>query len=181
MKNGSFCSAKKYIARQGTKALYSLLKKMKRLQLPIDMQFDLFNKTVKPVLLYGCEVWGFGNLDIIERVHLKFLKYILNVRVSTPNCIIYGETGTMPISIDIHIRHLTYWAKLIVSGPTLACNMYSVMRTLYTDCRPNTAKRYFGWIESVRKILIDCGHIAIWHTHIFPNTKWLKLAVSRKL
>jgi hypothetical protein len=26
---------------------------------------------VKPVLLYGCELWGYGNCDIIERVHLK--------------------------------------------------------------------------------------------------------------
>jgi hypothetical protein len=42
------------------------------LELPIDMQIDLFNKIVKPVLLYGCEIWGFGNIDCIERVQLKF-------------------------------------------------------------------------------------------------------------
>jgi hypothetical protein len=35
---------------------------------------DIFDKTVKPILLYGCETWGFGKNDIIERVHLKFCK-----------------------------------------------------------------------------------------------------------
>ena len=36
------------------------------------MQIDLFNKVVKPVLLYGCEIWGYGNLDILEQVQLRF-------------------------------------------------------------------------------------------------------------
>jgi hypothetical protein len=33
---------------------------------------DLFDKMVKPILLYGCELWGLSNCDIIERVHLKY-------------------------------------------------------------------------------------------------------------
>ena len=40
---------------------------------------DIFDKTVKPILLYGCETWGFGKNDIIERVHLKFCKLLLHV------------------------------------------------------------------------------------------------------
>ena len=28
---------------------------------------------VKPVLLYGCELWCYGNCDIIERVHSKIM------------------------------------------------------------------------------------------------------------
>ena len=63
---------KKHIAKQGTRALYSLLKKVKRLYLPIDMQIEIFNLTVKPVLLYGCEILGYGSLDILERVQLTF-------------------------------------------------------------------------------------------------------------
>ena len=41
---------------------------------------DIFDKTVKPILLYGCETWGFGKNDIIERVHLKFCKLLLHVK-----------------------------------------------------------------------------------------------------
>ena len=78
------------------------------MQFPIDTQIELFNKLVKPILLYGCEVWGFGNLEIIKRVQLKFLKYILNLKTSTPNYIVYGETGCYPIHVDIHTRMISY-------------------------------------------------------------------------
>ena len=56
--------------------MFSLLRKIKCLNLPFDVQIDFFNKIVKPVLLYGSEIWGFGNLDILERVQLRFNKKI---------------------------------------------------------------------------------------------------------
>jgi hypothetical protein len=54
---------------------------------------DLFDKVVKPILLYDCEIWGFSCLSLIERLHLKFCKYILNLSSSTPNVIGYGVSG----------------------------------------------------------------------------------------
>ena len=60
-------------------------KNASRLNLSIDIQLDLFKKIVKPILLYGAEVWGYGNLELVERVQLKFLKYVLNMKKSTPN------------------------------------------------------------------------------------------------
>ena len=51
-----FVAAKRHISEQANKALYALLKKSKTLGLPSDLQLDLFNKTVKPILLYGAEV-----------------------------------------------------------------------------------------------------------------------------
>ena len=69
------------------------------MQVPIDLQIELFNKLVKPVLLYGCEVWGFGNIEIIERVQLKFLKYVSNLKKCTPNHIVYGEVGIYPLKL----------------------------------------------------------------------------------
>ena len=62
---------------------------------------NIFDKTVKPILLYGCETWGFGKNDIIEKVHLKFCKLLLHVKTSTPNVMVYGELGRYPIDIDI--------------------------------------------------------------------------------
>ena len=76
---------KKHIARQASKAVFSLLKNARSLLLPIDIQIELFNKTIKPIILYGCEIWGFGDLRVLEQVQLKFLKFILNIKKSTPN------------------------------------------------------------------------------------------------
>jgi hypothetical protein len=67
--------------------------------LSIKGQYDLFDKIVKPILLYGCEIWSFSNLDIIERVHLKFCKFLLHLKKSTPNFMMYGELGACPMSV----------------------------------------------------------------------------------
>ena len=61
------------------------------MSLPIDLQLDLFlKKIVKPILFYGCEVWGFGNIDVLERVQLNFIKQVLKLKSSTPNHIVFG-------------------------------------------------------------------------------------------
>ena len=57
---------------KGTKAMYEILKRGKCHNLSISCQLDLFDKVVKPILLYGCELWGLSNCDMIERVHLKY-------------------------------------------------------------------------------------------------------------
>ena len=79
------CRDDKYKKAQG--AMSCLLR---NIRLKID-------SVVLPGLLYGCEIWGFKNLAIIEKVHLPFLKYTLHLQNSTPLCMIYGELGRLPI------------------------------------------------------------------------------------
>lgn len=114
-KSGSFLNCKKHVANQATRAMYSLIKNSNRLNLPVDLQIELFGKMVKPILLYGAEIWGFGNLDIIERVQLKFLKHILKLKKFTPNYFVYGETGCMPLSLDIEGKIVSFWSKLCIN------------------------------------------------------------------
>ena len=52
---------------KGNRAMFSLLRKRRQLQLPIDIQLQLFDVLVMPVLLYGCEVWAHEGTDIIEK------------------------------------------------------------------------------------------------------------------
>jgi hypothetical protein len=49
------------------------------------MTKDIHLKSVEPIILYGSEVWGFENIQIMEKIHLTFCKRILNVRLTTPN------------------------------------------------------------------------------------------------
>jgi hypothetical protein len=39
---------------------------------------------VVPILLYGAEVWGFENCNIIGNFHMQFCRTILKVKKSTP-------------------------------------------------------------------------------------------------
>jgi hypothetical protein len=53
------------LADKGTKAMYGILKRGEFHNLSISCQLDLFDKVVKPILLYGCELWGLSNLFFI--------------------------------------------------------------------------------------------------------------------
>ena len=64
--NGHFKNAISKQIAQAKMALYNLLQKAKILKLPLDLTVDLFDKTVLPVLTYGCEIWGFNDLKDIE-------------------------------------------------------------------------------------------------------------------
>ena len=59
--------------------MFSVLRKSRKLQLPADLQIQLFDSMVVPILLYGSEVTGFENSDILERLCTQFYKIILKV------------------------------------------------------------------------------------------------------
>ena len=55
-KNRKFTSMKKHVVEQENKALFSLYRKIRNLDLSIECQLKLFGHTIIPVLTYGCEV-----------------------------------------------------------------------------------------------------------------------------
>ncbi|MCG8110258.1 MAG: reverse transcriptase family protein, partial [Candidatus Thiodiazotropha taylori] len=177
--SGSFQTAKKYIAEQGNKALFSMIKKCRNLNLPFDIQIELFDKTIKPILLYGCEVWGFGNCDIIERVQLKFYKYIFNLKRSTPSFMIYGELGITPIRVDIKTRITSYWTKLVSmvdSNQMLSSKVYEI---LYLMHKSNLCKS--NYIENIKNIVEGCGFSGIWQSQDVINNKWFKVSLAQRI
>ena len=65
---------------QARKALYYLYTRINNLNLPIDLQFKLFDQTIVPILTYGNEVFGFENIQILERLHTEFLRTITKTK-----------------------------------------------------------------------------------------------------
>ena len=53
--------------------MFALLKKSRSLSLPMDIMLKLFNVLVKPVVLYGAEVWGSEKCDLLKDSSLDFL------------------------------------------------------------------------------------------------------------
>ena len=142
----------------------------RQFNLPIECQLDLFDKIVKPILLYGSEVWGFRNCGILEKVHLKFCKLLLNVKTSTANCLVYGELGRYPLIIDIKQRMISYWTKLFMGKQTKICSItYRLMYHLF--CTQNVN---FSWLSYVKGIFNECGLSYIWEFQDFINDKWIK-------
>ena len=57
-KNGRFEKAMIENINKARRGVYSLRKSFREKYIPIDCQLDLIEKTIEPILLYGCEVWG---------------------------------------------------------------------------------------------------------------------------
>ena len=58
-KHRSFFNVIKHNTVQAKKAPQLLYKRINNLHIPIDLQIHLFDHTILPILLYGCETWGF--------------------------------------------------------------------------------------------------------------------------
>ena len=105
--------------------MFSLIKKSGVLNLPIDLQLDLFDKLFTPILLYGSEIWVYENNDIIEKLHLRYCKYVLSVNKSTTSSMVYGELGRYPLNIEYTSRCILFWAR-IISGPVSKLSVKNV-------------------------------------------------------
>ena len=92
--------------------MYGLLQKCRKDTFSIECQLDMFYKTILSILLYDSEIWGFENIDFIERVHLRFCKLILHLKQSTPNFMVYGELGRYPIPVILKVCMIRFWCRI---------------------------------------------------------------------
>ena len=125
----------------------------------------------------GCDVWGFGKHEVLGRVHLKFCKILLKLKFSTPNLMVYGELGRYPIDIDIKVRTISYWARLLSGKQVKFSNVfYRLSRNLIGNGDTN-----LNWVYFIRTILNECGFTYIWETENVNNKEWLKCVVKQRL
>jgi len=64
----------------------------------------------------------------IDRLHLKFLKRLLNVNQTTCKfAFVYGELGRYPLYVNIYVRITKYWLRvrssenIVLTFITLTC------------------------------------------------------------
>ena len=175
--NGKFSVAIKRRHDQASKAMFAIIGQCRKLDLPCDTALELFDRIVVPIMLYGCEVWGFGNIDILERLQLKFCKILLKLGKRTPSCMIYNELGRYPIAISIKSRMLSYWAKLTVCKVTKWCSiLYQIIYGLVTEGYISS-----DWCNFVKDILDKTGNSFLWLQQRQIDPKWLKDNVNQIL
>ena len=132
---------------------------------------------IRPILLYGCEIWGYGNLEAIERVQLKLLKQILNLKKTTPSFMVYGEVGAYPLFIDIQTRIISFWTKLGDNGTNhTAITLYKVIYYLREKRLLKSA-----WLENIKHLIYSNGFGHVWKSHNEMNRKWFVEAFKQKL
>ena len=131
--NGNLQTNIPILRNVASKAMYSLLKKSRRLGLDIDVQLQLFDSVVAPVALYGCEIWGFMNTDLLEKLHLRYCKMVLKVKKSTNTCMVYGELGRLPLQFNIDSRMLCFWYRIFTGkNNKFSITFYKLMYKLHS-------------------------------------------------
>ena len=148
--------------------MLEVLKRGRTHNLSIESQLELFNKMVKPILLYGSEIWGFSkHIQRLEKVQLRFCKLLLKLKTSTPSYMIYGELRLFPFDIDVKLRMISYWARLLTGKETkLSYLSYTILYNLYIDENLD-----FTWINHVKHIFD--GYSYIWSQQFFKNSDLL--------
>ena len=152
--------------------MFSVLRKSKKLFLAFDIQLNLFDSMVAPILMYGCEVSDFERSNVLESLCLQFYKYILKAKKTTPNIILYGELGRYPVEILIKSRMIGFWQR-IINGKVdkISYKLYSIVL--------NMSNRNFfhsKWITADKSILTDS-----WFEHLWINQDNIPMTISKKV
>lgn len=152
--NGSFSKAISERIALARKAMFGLNSKAVRLQLDPDIHMDLFDNVVLPICVYGCEVWGYGNLNNLEIFYRKFLKRVLGLNKSTPNCMVYGESGKYPIANIVYRRMISFWIK-VSEGKTskLSSIFYRLIYKLHINNLYHSP-----WLMKIKTLLCNSGN-----------------------
>ena len=166
--NGKFGKAIAEQCNKASRAMFQILRKRSKLNLDVETMFKLFDSCVVPVATYGCEVWGFENLAMLEKLHLKFCKLLLNIKKSTCSAMIYGETGRYPISCVVHDRMVRFWYGLS-NGRTQKLSQLTYKFLWLSDAV------YNPWFEAVKNIFCQHGLNNIWLCQaVSVDFEWLK-------
>ena len=120
-KNCSFLPTLEDLSIKVKRLIYALNCKIKISRFPIKLALKLFDALIKPILLYGAEVWGpyldsdFNKWETskIEMAHTQFLKRVLGCSFHTSNIMTRGELGVRPLLIDVNIKVMTYIRNII--------------------------------------------------------------------
>ena len=76
----NFKKAIHHVSCQSKKIIFALKQYLMKLHTPpVSVALHIFNSIIKPILCYGCEIWGFTVKEEIERIEVQYLKYILHL------------------------------------------------------------------------------------------------------
>jgi len=147
---GSFTLNQEHLTGKALKAMNILLSKCHDYDLKPKILCQLFDAFVGSILNYASEVWGYTKSKELERIHLKFCKRLLKVKLNTCNACVYGELGRYPMYINRYMRIIKYWFNIRRSKNI-------IIKTVYNLTVSDYHKGCHNWIFNVKKMLDDYG------------------------
>ena len=187
-----FSVAEKHLSLKASRALFSIKQSVFDKGLKPSAVLNIFDILVKPVALYGSELWtaykpcykgkSLGNLFELSfksnsefaKIHTRFCKYVLGVYSKACNFAEFSELGQFPLIITSITRCLNFWMHIIQpSSESLISKAYLEQLTSKND--------KFLWIQFVKNILQDLGFSHVWNNHCIFDTHALLTVIKNKL
>ena len=160
--NGNFKAAIKARYDKAVKAWFKLKSSLQpHYAIPPKTYVKLFDVIIKPIMLYGCEVWGahilkikdntsltsiFGNLNLLmEKLHTRVCKSVLMVPKRTNNIAVRLELGRHPLIIDIMLLVMNYYLNIVnrTGGSKIIKNTVTVQGASYN----------YQWYQFIRFVI----------------------------
>ena len=155
--NGNFATNNEFLIGKALKAMNTLLYNCKKVPVKPKVLCQLFDSFVGSILNYACEIWGCTKSKELERIHLKFCKRILKVRLNTSTAGVYGELARYPLYVARYCRIIKYWCKIINTDNIIISKLYTLA---LEDC--NLGR--LNWVKQVKQLLDNYGF-----SYIFTN------------
>ena len=128
--------------------------------IPINLAFKIFDIKIKPLVLYGSQIWGHGYHACIEKVQNRFCKAYLGVGKTTPNDLVLVECGRHSLSVDYNLSVVKYWTKVIhMSEDRYPRKCYQQLKAHADIGRTNLA-------SCIKNLLLTLGFGNVWHVNV---------------
>ena len=152
--SGSMKRAQNDLRLKGLRAYFSLRSMVDIRSLNTKSLFRLFDALIVPVFTYGCPVWihetNYTKLlvsktlfynyrtsidkiaaDHTEQIHLKFLKWSLGLSPRASNMVCWGDTGRLPIVVQVIKQVFGYINRLEAMSLRQDCD--NLVKNAYTE------------------------------------------------
>ena len=143
---------------------------------PVSYEIKVFNALIKPILLYGSEVYGINCVKSLETFYLQFLKRALCVKRSTNTCMVLAETGQYPLAVDIQLNMVKLWIKI------LTCDKDQLIWIAYDSMLKSKVHLSNSkcWTRKIQELLCRVGFGYIWENQMVPDVrKFLNMLKQR--
>ncbi len=106
------------LAKAGRQAMHAMRRRAWELGAGAEEhQVRLFDILVKPILSYGCEVWGvdlLGRPDSApERVHRWFCRRVLGLPQGASSAVVLAELGRWPLHVQWVRQLVRFWNRML--------------------------------------------------------------------
>ena len=124
-----------------------------------------------------CRSLGFEKLKDIDIFHRNFLHIILKTFKSTPNCMLYENTGSIDMITQVHKKMVNFWLKMKFSSEEKCSSVLGEFLSNLSSEAPELHN--FKWCKKIKNILNHIGFSDAWYAQSM-DLKYFKTIFAQR-